>query len=561
MRSIETRVLSSLEKVFPEDAPKILTQELTFLQGEKGAFQIAVYPEQIPHEYGYLILAPTVHSDFPLHITMVGNVPVMKPYNNCEDGRYLEKGPGLYPDPMYEVAEEGFRMPTGHWTSFMVDFDTGDAAPGKHRISITFTPSGHRLNPNYPAVTVETEVEILPATLEEQKLIYTSWFHCDGLAAYYKVPVFSEEHWEIIRDQMKVAARYGQNMILVPMFTPPLDTAVGGERLTVQTVGVTVKGPLTNPASYSFDMTLLDKFVDLAFECGFTYLEMSHLFTQWGATSCPKIMATVDGVSKRIFGWNVASTSEEYKAFLTAFLPVMVEHLDVRGLRGKAYFHLTDEPHGDHLEQYLRLKNIVQPLLKGYPIMDALSDYDYYYQGVSEVPVVATSSLKPFLEGKRPEDFWVYYCCGQGFNGLSNRFIAMPGYRTRVLGLQMYLEKVNGFLQWGYNFYNNQDSLHLIDPYTVNDGECAFPAGDPFVVYPGKDGHTLRSIRLIHFNEGLQDQRALEQLEALTDRDHVLELIRREVGSKVTFNDYPRGEDFLLKLRNSVNREIAALVK
>lgn len=556
--NIETRILSSLEKVFPTEAPKPLTQPLTFLKGEIASFQVAVAPDHQPHHFGRLSMKVEVASDLPVTVNQVGYIPVTLPYFNNEDSRYLKNEPGMFPDPLMPSVDGIFTIPTGRWTSFFFQVDTENATPGEHKIAVSFIPSGDGEGA-YPPFSAETSITVMKTAIPHQKLVYTAWFHTDCLADFYKVPVFSEEHWSIVKEQAKAARKYGQNMILVPMFTPPLDTQIGGERTTVQTVGVTVNGSMKDPASYSFDFTLFDRFIATAREAGMEYFELSHLFTQWGGKACPKVMATIDGEYKRIFGWDVESTSDEYKAFLTAYLPTLVKHIDALNMRGCTYFHLTDEPHGDHLPQYLRLKNIVHPLIDGYPIMDALSDYDYYYSGVSEIPVVATTALKPFLEGKRPEEFWVYYCCGQGTDNLSNRFMNMPGYRTRVLGLQMYEENVDGFLQWGLNFYNSRQSLRHINPFQVTDGDGAWPAGDPFVLYPGEDGKPIISQRLIHFNEGLQDQRALQLLESLTDQDHVKALIREVTGSDITFNSYPTGEDFELKLRNKVNAEIDAL--
>jgi hypothetical protein len=65
------------------------------------------------------------------------------------------------------------------------------------------------------------------------------WFHYDSLADYYNVEIFSERHWEIIESFMKTYVEMGMNTILTPIFTPPLDTVIGGERPTVQLVDVT----------------------------------------------------------------------------------------------------------------------------------------------------------------------------------------------------------------------------------------------------------------------------------------------------------------------------------
>jgi len=550
MLTIESRVLSSMEKVFPSEAPMSLRHPLTALIGERISFQIALRPETLPGYFGTLPVKVTAKTDLAVSLYQVGYVPVMLPYFDNSDGRYLKDEPGLFPDPLYPLQDGSAKLLSGRWNSLFLEVDTASAQPGDHVLSIMLTPDGRHAS-EYEPVCVTVSIHVANAVLPESDLIYTAWFHGDCLADHYHVPVFSEEHWALMRAQIETAHRYGQTMILVPLFTPPLDTAVGGERTTIQTVQVT-----EDEGGYHFDFSLLDRFIDMVRSLDVEYLEMSHLFTQWGGTACPKIMGTKDGVYQKLFGWDTASDSPSYTAFLQAFLPALVCHLNKAGLRGKVYFHLTDEPHRDHLPQYLKLKNIVEPLLCGYPIMDAMSDYAYFQQGVSRIPVVATDALDPFLQGERPEEFWVYYCCSEGTHCLSNRFIDMPGYRTRVLGLQLYMEKVKGFLQWGLNFYNSQYSLCHIDPFRVTDAGAAFPAGDPFILYPGEDGKPILSQRLVIFHEALQDLAALRLLEKKKDRAYAVSLIEKTAGSPLTFTDYPSGEDFQLTLAQAVRAEL-----
>ena len=44
-------------------------------------------------------------------------------------------------------------------------------------------------------------------------------------------------------------------------------------------------------------------------------------------------------------------------------------------------------------------------------------------------------------------------------------------------------------------------------------------SANSFIVYPGADGKALKSLRLLVFNEGLQDLRALTLAEKLAGRD------------------------------------------
>ena len=58
--------------------------------------------------------------------------------------------------------------------------------------------------------------------------------------------------------------------------------------------------------------------------------------------------------------------------------------------------------------------------------------------------------------------------------------------------------------------------------------------------------------------QALCDLRALKLLESLTSRKFVMSLIEAE--EEVTFFSYPRNADYLLKLRDRVNAEIATRI-
>ena len=132
----------------------------------------------------------------------------------------------------------------------------------------------------------------------------------DCLANYYHCEPWSERHWEIVENFARTARENGINLLLTPLFTPALDTAVGGERTTTQLLDITVTR--ANGASeYSFGFEKLDRWIDMCNRVGIEFFEISHLFTQWGAGHAPKVMATVDGEYKRIFGWDTDATGED----------------------------------------------------------------------------------------------------------------------------------------------------------------------------------------------------------------------------------------------------------
>ena len=85
----------------------------------------------------------------------------------------------------------------------------------------------------------------------------------------------------------------------------------------------------------------------------------------------------------------------------------------------------------------------------------------------------------------------------------------------------------------------------------------AFPAGDPFVVYPGKGGKTEESIRLLAFYQAQTDLRALQALAEKTSYEHVMELIEGELSFPITFSEYPASDYYYINLRNRVNKELS----
>ena len=80
------------------------------------------------------------------------------------------------------------------------------------------------------------------------------------------------------------------------------------------------------------------------------------------------------------------------------------------------------------------------------------------------------------------------------------------------------------------------------------------------MVYPGNEG-PIDSIRGEVFREALQDQRALQLLEKLQGRDKTLALLHRGMDRQITMKEYPRSAEWLLSMRERVNKRIAALTQ
>ena len=355
----ELKQISCLDRVFLDG--KCTMDEIsgeTALKGERVSYQLAYKSDEMTDMH------IEVESDLGDCVTVrsVGNVPSEVPIWDDFDDYYERTEPGLFPDVLYPIENGTLETKRKNWHSLWVTAEIPeDASAGRHDINVT-------LYFNEESVKKTFTVDVIDAVLPEQKLIYTNWFHADCIADYFNEPVFSERYWKILGEYMKAAAHTGVNMILTPVFTPPLDTKIGGERTTVQLVDVEV-----TDSGYKFGFDKLRRWIKLAKESGIKYFEISHLFSQWGAVAAPKVMAG----DKKIFGWDTVASSKEYSDFLQAFLPELIEVIKEEKIENATYFHISDEPSVEQLDSYLKAKSIVKDILRDFPIIDALSEYDF----------------------------------------------------------------------------------------------------------------------------------------------------------------------------------------
>lgn len=539
---IKIKVISSLEKIYHSDkVPENTLFSFSILKNEKKSFQIAFECEKeirakliINSDFDKTTVYSVEHikSDFPMNKTGVDD------YFRFSEDSY-------YPDLLLPINDK-IKVSKGI-SVFWVEINANEKNIGTNTIEIELKDDEKTI------AETSLKVEVIDCELEFNDFIYTNWFHTDCLMSHYGFEAFSDEYWRVTENFLKTANEYGMNCVLTPIFTPPLDTEIGKERPTVQLVDVSV----TN-GKYSFNFDKLTQWIEMSKRCGITHFEMAHFFTQWGAKHAPKIMATIDGEYKKIFGWETKATSKAYVKFLTDFAVEFKKYLEENNLKDNVLIHVSDEPNFSMLWSYTKASNLIHKLYKGYKIVDALSDVWFYKLGIVSNPIPSNDHIHKFL-GKGKE-LWTYYCSAQNKKYVSNRFFCNDSIRTRVIGYQMFKFDIKGFLHWGYNFYYTQLSKAVIDPYKISDAGGKFPSGDSYVVYPAKDGTAYHSIRLKVFFDALQDMAALNALEKLTNKAECLKIIEENGKYSITFSDYPHDDEWLLETREKVNAKIKEII-
>ena len=110
-------------------------------------------------------------------------------------------------------------------------------------------------------------------------------------------------------------------------------------------------------------------------------------------------------------------------------------------------------------------------------------------------------------------------------------------------------------MHWGYNHWYSGLSEKKINPFLNTDAGACFPSGDAYLVYPGKHG-PVNSIRIEVLREAFQDHRALQLLESLIGRTETQKLLEKDIMPG-TFRHYPHDAEWLLALRETINKMIA----
>ncbi len=554
---ITVKQVSSMEKIMPNVPNNYRTiGRKTIMKGESFSYQITIH-SQNNGEFTTEVVSPL--SDNVKLYSVKNTVMDLPCYTDDDvifpvpDDDYITTSPCLMPDVLMPIELENNTIRLSNetialWVTVRIP---EDAKCGEYPVTVKLSFSEY-----YKGVREEPEFDseqtmifdIIDAKIPEQKTLFTQWFHTDCIADVHNVPIYSDEHWDLIDKYMAMAHELGINMLLTPIITPPLDTGVGIKRPCVQLVKIEKKAN-----KYIFDFSLLKKWIGLLDKNGIKYIEFCQLFSQWGLKYAPNIKVTENGEEDYMFGWHTDSKCEEYKDFLNRFLPALMNFIKSENIKERCWFHISDEPKVAHLEMYKYAHSIIKPLIEDCNTLDAISNYDFYEMGLISNPVTASNHMNQFIEKNVPNQ-WVYYCCST-YVGVGNRFISMASYRNRILGLQMYKYNIKGFLHWGYNFYNSQLSRKKINPYLTTSCDKAFPSGDPFSVYPIENG-VVPSLRAVIFKEALNDIEVCRTLESYIGRDKVIEMIDKAAGMNITFDNYPGNNEFIPELIEKMEREI-----
>lgn len=506
-----------LVKVFRDAAPVSDTEALAEVAcGEHATFQIVVRSEQ--PVTGLRVSVTPLALDPPVGVyrqankpRFVGYVPVDRPTPAASKDQ-LRKPPADYPDPLLEVdtvdLSAGQAQPI--WITVPVPVQS---AAGTYRGSLSVIG---RVGNAAAQAQMPLVLKVHRAIIFKSRLWTTNWFGMQWRHMQISPKDDSPEYWELLGRYARNMAEHRQNVALISPLALAQFKPGEGDKLQI-------------------DFSKFDRWVKIFKDEGVLgMIEGGHLGGRvggWESQFVVQIRQVKDG---KVVSSSVDPGSPEADAFYAQFLPALVNHLKEKGWSDIYVQHLADEPIKENIGTYRAIAALVRKYAPGMKIIEACHTKDL--TGAIDIWVPQLNFLhddyQHYQDRQKAGDQVWFYTCVFPQGEYANRFIELPLIKTRLLHWINYRYGITGYLHWGYNWWTEEDPFKKVT--REHGGPPFLPAGDAWIVYPGKDG-PLDSIRFEAMRDGIADYELLcrlgekdpEAAKALVAR-HVLDFDKYE---------------------------------
>ena len=371
------------------------------------------------------------------------------------------------------------------WVS--IDVPAGQPA-GKYTGSINIIANGN-------STPLSMELEILDNVLPPP----SEWaFHLDlwqnpfAVARIYNVPLWSDEHFEVLRPHLEMLAEAGQKCITTGLINKPWN----GQ--TFDHFQSMINWIHHKDGSWSYDYSVFDKYVEFVMSCGITEQINGYSMIPWHLT-----FEYYDESTDSMMALEAGPGSEEYNNHWSGMLQDFTLHLKEKNWLEKMTISM-DERTEEAMKNTITLLKEVAPELKvslaGGMHSDIQADlFDYCIASEHDYPEEMLAERKALSKHST-----FYTCCVEEY---PNTFTYSPPAESTWLAWYAAAQGYDGYLRWAYNSWVEkplQDSRFR-----------SWPSGDAFLIYPG----ARTSIRFERLREGIQDYEKIRILKEQWSND------------------------------------------
>ncbi len=424
----------------------------------------------------------------------------------------------------------------------MIRVDSDEACPvGKHEVQISLFHK-NMFEDETLLKKLNFDIEVVDYTLKCPKdydFYLDLWQHNSNIARKYDVPLWSDEHFEIMDGYIESLSNLGQKAIsIIASEIPWSGQGTVYDQINHSDLYEYNMASLTKKANgqWSYDFSVIKRYIEMCMAHGIKEeIEIFGLSNVWMYENFgfgKVVEGYSDGIRLRYFDeadglYKYIRCMEDLEGYIRAINDFFVEC----GWADKVRI-LADEP--DDVDVFRKKVMQLSALAPSFRYKVAINHVEFMGEDIPGV-----TDFCPFIEciSKKYDEFKAmkgnvkgrlsyYVCCGPLY---PNTFIESPLVESRLIPWAARHMNIDGFLRWNYTVWPDEPLKDIRYRYPV------WPAGDTNFVYPGKDGKPIYSLRYWSLKRGIRDYQLMTDYEKSTKDSAFIEKSLNQVFKYESF--------------------------
>ena len=404
-----------------------------------------------------------------------------------------------------------------------------EAKAGTYKGTVTVSCDGKKL-----ALPLQLQVadRLLPAP-SQWSFHLDLWQNPYAVARYFEVPLWSQQHFDLMRPIMELLAAAGQKVITCSVINKPWNgqTFDPFESMVGKTKEL--------DGTWRYDYTVFDRWVEFMMSCGITEQIDCYTLVPWHYR-----FDYYDCATNNVQYLDCKPDQKAYHDFIVPFLKDLSRHLREKGWFSRTYIAMDERPK-DQMEAAWRVIQEADPEFK----IEGAANYSVESESADRIDDLSVGIRYNLLKGEaltrrtaKGQKITFYTCCS---TESPNTFTFSRPAESAYLCLHALACGYDGYLRWAYNSWSPQPNQS--SRYRSKD----WASGDCYLVYP--DGSSIRFERLTEGVQAFEKIRLLRPTLNLKQAKDLDEMLRYFAPQKCTADDDVEGmvrkmNDLLWKL-------------
>lgn len=404
------------------------------------------------------------------------------------------------------------------------------ATPGLYKGTLTLTARDARRQER--TFRLPFRLNVVARTLP----VPAEWtFHLDlwqnpfAVARYYGVPLWSRQHFDLMRPLMERLAHSGQKVVT----TTIMQRAWNGQ--TEDPFESMVMKMKRIDGSWAYDYAVFDRWVEFMMSCGIDRQINCYTVVPWSLS-----FDYFDQATNTVKHLRTNIGSKEYADYWTPFLKDFAAHLKQKGWFGRTFIALDERG----MEETQLALDIVHAADPGFKISGAAHYYPEIEPRMDDLCMAYEDRIPDSVVERRRREGKLttsYTCCSPA---RPNTFLVSEPFEAALLPVCAVANGFDGYLRWAYNSWTRSP---------LEDARFrTWVGGDCFLVYPGAS-----SIRMERLREGIADAEKIRILREKFEKGgnaRQLKRLNEAVGAFSPQNvSSGNGAEMLRRLRELLN--------